>query len=450
VTDSRLRLVLAGAVVLIFAVSANIAWLNPWPERDSFRGIESVPVMWQYNRAAGVEILSAAYFPETFRTYTDRINRPVYPFAVWAIGNTIGFVASPVVELGPLERAGAGYVVLKLLVFFSGGWVMYRILRRWIAPEPALFAVLLMLFHANSIEYIGTFQTTELQVITPIFVIGMFLAVVDRRGNLWLVALASFALGVLMLAKQNYAVYLAIILFALWKRRLLEVAVSIVVHLIPLGLYLLFLRAVDIPYVNHEAVTYDQGVWMVELFRQNPIQSARQILDSFDVSLRHLVGFFGVWLFLATAALARRREFALERNHLVFVALLFLSTWGQAFAAARYYDYMLSDVAIVVYGLAGWLFWSWLEQIGDGTRSSPERLRHWIARGVLGVWFLVNVLSFVHFPWVHPFDQPARGGDILENRLEMVENPDQFTDDQRARARGGVIVEPDALPQENN
>jgi hypothetical protein len=468
VTDSRRRLILAGAVALIFAVSANIAWLNPWPDRDSFRGIDSVPVMWQYNRAAGVEILSAAYFPETFRTYTDRINRPTYPVAVWALGNTIGFVLSPVVDLGPLERAGAGYVVLKLLVFFAGATVMYRVLRRWIAPEPALFAVLLMLFHAHSIEYVGTFQTTELQVITPIFVIAMFLAVVDRLqqppsplprearrrrlGDLGVIALASIALGVLMLAKQNYAVYLAIILFALWKRRWAEVAVSIVAHLIPLGIYLLYLRAIDIPYVNHEAATYDQGVWMVDLFRQNPIQSARMVLDSIKLSLRHLVGYFGVWLLLAAGALARRREFRLERDHLVFAGLLLFGTWAQVFAAARYYDYMLSDVAIVVYGLAAWVVWYWLEQIGDDglgsfdrdRRSvSPDGLRHGLARGILTVWFLVNVLSFVNFPWVHPFDQPARGSDILENRLEMVENPDAFTDEQRARARGGVIVEPE-------
>jgi hypothetical protein len=109
--------------------------------------------------------------------------------------------------------------------------------------------------------------------------------------------------------------------------------------------------------------------------------------------------------------------------------------------------------AIVVYGLAAWVVWFWLEQIGDDglgsfdpdrRGSTAEGLRRAIARGILTVWFLVNVLSFVNFPWVHPFDQPARGSDILENRLEMVENPDAFTDEQRARARGGVIVEPDA------
>ena len=464
-TDSRRRLIIAGAVALIFAVSANIAWLNPWPEKESFRGIESIPVMWQYNRAAGVEILSAAYFPETFETYTDRINRPTYPAVVHAVGAVVGFVASPVVDLAPLERAGAGYVIVKLIVFFLGSTAMYHILRRWVLPEPALIAALIMLFHAHSIEYVATFHTTELQVITPILVLWMFLRITDMYGQspaetrreahgqrirrLSIVAGASVVLGVLMLAKQNYAIYLAIILFALYKKRWLEVVVSVAAHFIPLAVYLLYLRIVGIPYVNHEAANYDQGVWMLELFRQNPLLSLQQVMESLWRFMQHIVGFFGVWAFLAVAALARRRDAGVERDHVVFMGLFTFSTWAQLFAADRYYDYMVSDVAIIVFGLGAWLVWSWLERLDDGLasfrrgggRGSGGR-RNGIAAAIVGIWFAGNVLSFVGFPWVHPFDQPARNTNVLENRLDMVENPEAFTDEQRERAQGGVIVDP--------
>ncbi len=118
------------AILLVFLISSNIAWFNPWPEKEVYKGVDSIPFMWQYNRAAGVEILSAAYFPDTFETYTDRINRPTYPLLINLTGRLIGFVASPVVELEPLERAGAGYIVIKLLVFFLGGMAMFRLVRR--------------------------------------------------------------------------------------------------------------------------------------------------------------------------------------------------------------------------------------------------------------------------------------------------------------------------------
>lgn len=442
-SETRRRLVLLGAVLVVFAVSSNIAWLNPWPEKESFRGTESIPFMWQYNQAAGVEILSAAYFPETYRTYTDRINRPTYPLAVNLIGNAIGLVASPVIDLSPLERAGAGYIVLKLLVFSLAALAMYDLLTRWLSRDIAMFATLLMLLHAHSIEFAATFHTTELQVLTPIFVLWLFFRVADRNRDisqvrrLAAVAGASVIVGILMLAKQNYAVYLALILFGLYKREWAAATVSILAHLLPLGAYLLFLRAVDIPYVNHEAANYDQGVWVLEFFRQNPIQSLGQIVDSLWRSLVHLAGFFSVWLLLAAAAFARIRELRIDRDMLFGIGLFIFTTWLQIFAANRYYDYMVSDVAIVVFGLGSWAVFELLHQF-------PERISGGLAKGIVIVWFAVNVLSFVHFPWINPFDQPARNTEVLDNRLEMVENPAEFTEEDRARARGGVIVGPGA------
>lgn len=431
-------------MLLIFAVSSNIAWLNPFPERDSFRGIQTVPFMWQYNRAAGVEIMSAAYFPDAFRTYTDRINRPVYPFAVWALGNTIGVIASPVVNLGPLHRAGAGYVVWKLLVYFVGALALFSILKRWLEPPVAFLGTLLTYFHYHMIEFVATFQTTELQVITPVLVIWLMLRIADKEANWSLprrmaaVASASLLVGVMMLAKQNYAVYLAVLLFLAYKRRFIYAVVSAMVHLIPLGLYLIFLRIVEIPYVNHEAETYGQGVWMLELLRQSPIKSIQQGVDSLWLSLVHLSGFFSIWLVAAIAALAHWRKLPVSKDVLVFSGLLLFGTWAQVFVADRYYDYMLSDVAIVVFGLAVWLLWDILKR-WDVQRPGIARS---LSIAIVGVWFLTNILSFVHFPWVHPFDQPARDQKVLQNRVELVEQYDQFTDEDRARARDGVMVQP--------
>jgi hypothetical protein len=56
------------------------------------------------------------------------------------------------------------------------------------------------------------------------------------------------------------------------------------------------------------------------------------------------------------------------------------------------------------------------------------------------VAFGIAVLG--NLPWVAPWDQRGRDPAVLENRLEILEEAGRFTDEERARARGGVIVEP--------
>ncbi|MFP4331380.1 MAG: glycosyltransferase family 39 protein [Spirochaetaceae bacterium] len=424
------------AILLVFLISSNIAWFNPWPDKEVYKGVDSIPFMWQYNRAAGVEILSAAYFPDTFETYTDRINRPTYPLLINLTGRLIGFVASPVVELEPLERAGAGYIVIKLLVFFLGGMAMFRLVRRYAESEVALLATLLMLLHAHSIEFVATFHTTELQVITPIFTLYLFADLAERYSHRRNIAY-SIIFGILMLAKQNYAVYLAIFLFALYKKWWKQMGVSIVAHLIPLGLYLLYLREVGIPYVNHEAANYGQGVWLLDFITQNPIASAKDVVSSLYQYAVHLTGFFTVTIFAAAAAWPYLQSLRFSRDEWLLFWLLLFSTWAQLFAANRYYDYMTSDVAVFLFPMAV----LWFVRTRD-EKIERRRARKAITVVTLLFWFLANLLYFVNFPYIAPWEQPTRRTEVLENRLEMVENPDAFTDTQREEARGGRIIEP--------
>ena len=105
---------------VIFFISANLAWLNPTdnnPERPSlYKTHNTIPLFWQYNLDSGIEILTAAYFPKIYEVNNTRIDRPTYPALANIFGRVIGLIAKPVVELSNLEKAGIGYLCLKILI----------------------------------------------------------------------------------------------------------------------------------------------------------------------------------------------------------------------------------------------------------------------------------------------------------------------------------------------
>lgn len=419
-------------MLVLFLISANMAWLNPFPEKEAYKIHPKIPFLWQYNLASGVEILSAAYFPETYRTYKDRINRPVYPLLVKTIGTIIGFVLLPIIKLSALESAGIAYILLKLFIYILGALLMYEILKRYISEKASLLAIFLCFSHWHMIEYFTTFQTTELQVITPIIILFMFLKLMESysiKKNIGF----SLIIGIIFLAKQNFAVYLALILLGLIKKEWKKVLLSIVSQSIPLIIYLIFLKIIKVPYYNHEAEMYRQGVWVVDLFHQNPLLSIKQVCDSFYKLILHTGAYFSVWGFIAAYALASWKDIKLNKNHLLFFTLFFISTWAQVFAANRYFDYMIADFAFIVFGLAAFSFLRFLSIFKDNYSKL-------ILISVISLWLLVNVFHFINFPYIHPYDQKARDTKVMNQRMDMVENPDEYSEEDKAKAKGGNLI----------
>lgn len=425
-------------VLAVFAVGANIAWLNPRPGFEVYRTHDRIPFMWQYNADAGMEILSAAYFPHAFERYPQRLNRPLYPFAAHSIGNAIGLVVSPVVDLSPLQRAGLGYIVVKIAMHLFAGLALVDLLSRWLSPRAVLMALTLTFLHPHVIAHIATFHTTDLQVLVPIIVAWFAVRVAevgprsastgpagstDRRLYRRRVVLYSLLTGLLMLGKQNYAVYLSVLAVALLYRRWREVVVSLAVHLVPLLLYMVFLRAAGLSYGNNEIEAMGQGVWVTrELLRSHPVTIVQTLYDLFWRFTRNALFYHRTALFLSVLAVPGwRRGTGGRLPHLLFAALLYLATWAQ-FVAVRRFDvvYLSADVSFVVFGLTAWI-------VMDRWPERAPRYKAIVARRgtilafavVLGV---VNTLSFLHVPWVPPRDQATRNSEVLERKLGEVES----------------------------
>jgi hypothetical protein len=405
---SRPYIAIASLILGIFAISANIAWLNPDPDYV-VKTNEKIPIMWQYNGDATVEFLSGAYFPEYFRVDKTRINRPAYPLLVKIFGEVYGLIAKPFYELGILARAMLGYITLKLLVYLAGALALYHISRRWFSAEASLLAVSLLLLHPFAITYIATFHTSELQFFTPIFLIFFWLNLSDRYSHKKNI-LFSLAAGALMLAKQNYAIYLAILLFSFFfLKRYKESVLSFLVHLVPLAGWLIALKMLGIPYYNHESAS-GLGVWLYQdLIHRSPIG----ILQSLALGTNAwLIAFFGFFSFFAIAALYApylptvREKFS--RSHLSFLAIFISMSWLQTFAANRYASYMVSDLSVYIFPLAACAILALLTE---------HRLKKLLPL-FLALYLAIGLSTIVSFPWVHPYDQK---GITNPDRVKLLE-----------------------------
>ncbi len=118
-----------------------------------------------------------------------------------------------------------------------------------------------------------------------------------------------------------------------------------------------------------------------------------------------------------------------------------LASVAQFVAVRRTAAYMTADVGILVFGAAGAAVVRGLDALPWRTGTGPGGLPRG-AGVVVGAWLLVGLAVLGNLPWVAPWDQQGRDPAVLQNQLDILEDPVRFSDEDRARARGGVIVEP--------
>lgn len=394
--SERNHLAIIGIILSIFIISANLAWLNPRPDYV-VKTHPRIPVLWQFNGDATVEFLSAAYFPEYFKVDKTRVNRPTYPLVANVLGQAYGLVALPFYELNPLQKGMLGYMTMKFLIYLSAAITLYHLIRRWYPKKVALLSIPLVFLHPFAVIYSGTFHTSELQIITPIFLIALWLDLAERyshRKNI----LYSMLAGVLMLAKQNYAPYLAILLYSFFvAKKYKETILSVVVHFIPLLMWLVTLKAMSIPYYNHELATNANGVWILTAFvSKNFFEFVQIIVDNFKGWLLGITSYFTIFVFLSLLALSMPEVRSRFDRRLVAFFLIFAgANYLQFLAAHSLAGYLTADLAVLIYPLAAYLIYQLFERWG---------LKRFIPL-LLVIYLLIGLTSIVNFPWVHPYDQ---------------------------------------------
>lgn len=445
------------ASFLAFVLSANIAWLNPNPEFEVYR-TGPLPVLWQYDADAGVELVSAAWFPEAFRTYPERIGRPTYPALVNGISRVVEWTAGLIRPVTRLEAAGAAYAAFKLGTTLLAGQLAFAVLRRRMSRDQAVLGSVLFILHWHMVQYAAAFHTTDLQLTATVVVAWLALVVAERadrrrdldasswhRPVLLETFLAGLAVGVLLLAKQTLVGPLAVLAVLILSGHLLLALIAALGSALPFVGYLIFLRIRDIRYVSWEVEQYGQGRWILEAL-DDPQLLRTEFIDAALAFPVDTLRFYGPVLLLAIVGM-RRAPHTLRKWDARWTLLALVAAFFQYLGVQRKIPYMTADLGIVVFGAAAVGLTSVRDSLRERLGRGPNSESSVAARGLLAFVVVASLVSavanLINFPWLAPSEQPARDTAVLENRVDILERPEAYSDDARRSARDGRIIQPD-------
>lgn len=415
-------------VLICFTIAANLAWLNPHPNSKVHKTTEEIPFFWQYNDDAGVQILTTAYFPKIFHTYKDRMERPTFPILSKVLGEAVGIIILPIKKLSQLEKAGAGILLLKIFIFSLFSIITFEIFSNYMPKEYSFLAIFLFLTHEFTIKSLSMFHTLELQFITPVIISYFFLNLLKKYTHSKNI-IFSIIVGILILAKSNYAFYIGFLIFSLINKRFLESVLSFVVHLLPLALYLLYLKILDFEFYSLQK-DYGMGVWLLNsnfLILKNSLYLLIESIKNFTVATFYN---FHILIFAAIFGFFKLED-NLRKNYFLIILILIFMTWFQQFFSNRYRPYMSADISIIVFCLSSF----WLFKLKPNIQNTK-----FILIPISILWLTVNLLLIANFPLIHPKYHPERNSDVMTQRLDMVENYENYTDEDRRNAKGGVLL----------
>ncbi len=398
-------------ILITFFISANIAWLNPAPGKESYQPNSKIPLFWQYNYDSGIEILTAAYFPKIFYKDDTRIDRPTYPIIANLLGKIICLGICPIYKLSDLEKAGAGYILLKILIFSLALVLLNEIYKNYFNNLSKYLSNLLIFFSVISIANIATFHTVELQFITPIILTYLFINILTNyslRKNL----LFSIIAGIFMLGKPNYAIYLSILLFSFLNKHYFKTIFSFFFHFIPLIIYSIYLKTIELSF-KFIGAQHDSGVWLIDYFYNFQfIDFAKKIILSIYLYLNLLWDGYSIWLILFFIGLFTLRN-KINKQIYHFILILFLLNWFQIFFSDRYRTYMVSDVMFLVYPIASIYLISILH-------ITKLKIRFFFIALLSFLIVSFNISKFVNLPLVHPYNQASKNVEKMNKKLNFI------------------------------
>lgn len=396
-SQNRHLIILCFLVLIVMAISANQAWLNPDPKRGpQWRPISSLPLYWQYNMDSYWEFVSAARFPTLFEKHNLRVNRPLYPGIVKLI-SFIYYLPLKLIITDPTYGAAMlGYITFKMLIFLLFVFAAYKLLKYFIPEEPAVLGIALMLTSRLTIVNIGTFHTFELHMISGVFVCFLFynLCLKYSHTKNFLFALLG---GLLLLGRQNYAPYLACIIFGLYKRKWKETALGCVGLLLPKLIWYLFVSYQGYSYSDHEMQNDQMLVWVWNLLVNQPIFVWCEKIDYY---FSNYLTSFGIYLPLAFAGLTLLafQKNTPSKNQWVFMLMMVFTCFAQIVASKKGSGYIGYEIQWWIMGSAAYAIVHVIRRLGINNVFAAV----W---GIVGLNLIWQVARLVNYPWIHPFDQ---------------------------------------------
>lgn len=215
---------------------------------------------YRVNADGAVYLILAKNFPEYYFENNIFLSRPLYSFFVAVVA------FFPRLFFDSYATFFVSAIFLNFILAFATILLFYFLVKNLISPRVAFLSSFLLIFspffHIWLVqplpEILGTFM-----VITSLYFIYNYI----KKPSYLKLVIFSLIIGTFMLAKMFFAISIFILLLAVYFKRYKEGLLFAVIHLIPLGVWYLFVtKILGIGYYVNEASTFNIGIWLFNIF----------------------------------------------------------------------------------------------------------------------------------------------------------------------------------------
>ncbi len=385
--------------IFSFLISANIAWLNPFPDEVLYKVFENFPFLWQYNRDVPVEILSSTGFFEYFERDPTRLERPGLPFLAYIFGHLFYFLNFNLINLPIVYFTAGSYVLVNFILHYVSTILLYKILKIFFSENISKIGVIIFLLNYITIRHFAEIHTNNMLLLTPIIITYLALNILNKE-NFFNVFLFSIIFGLLVLIKSVYSYYIAILIFLLIKKKYFIVIQSILIHLIPLIIWLLILKTKNLEFYSATILGNVPGhTSMVSWFFNDLVNfNFEGIFIQLFTSLKNFLLIFikyynllTIFIFLGLFIFLKREKSQIKKDILLFSLLTISLSFIQLYMTQKStrHMYMGGDYFLIC------LFYI----LNSFLIANPKKF---ITTVVLIFLLLLNTIKL---PYILPFDQ---------------------------------------------
>lgn len=382
-----------------FFISANLVWFNPYPGDPVYK-VFDLPFLWQFNRDVPVEILSSTGFLEYFERDPTRLERPGLPFLAFIIGHVVYFLNFGMIDLPVIYFTAGAYLLVNFILHYTASILLYKILKIYFSENISKIGIIIFFLNYMTIRHFSEITTLNMHLLTPIIISFFLLKYLNRESFLNLFLL-SFVFGLLILIKSLYSFYFAILLFLFLKKKYFKIVQSIIIHSIPILIWLLILKFNNLEFYSAtmKGNVPGQEVFMVTWFINDLLNyNFYHILEEFILSLRNFaIIFLKYYNFLIIFILLGIYEFIKIKNNQIKKDFLLISIMVICLSFIQFYmahknsshmymggDYFLICSLYILFFLK---------------KIRPTKT---LVSTILIILFLVNTTKL---PYVSPFDR---------------------------------------------
>ena len=281
---------------------------------------------YRMNTDVGGFVLMAHDFPaHYFSGHLGLLTRPLYPLSVHLLASPLRLWSDS------YSVTFAAGVFLNILLYSLTALLLYILVREYLSARVALLSSLLFIFSPLGHVWLiqpGTDVYGAFFLMTGLYLLNDY----SKQPTVTGLVIFSFVIGLLLLGKKMFAVTFFVMLIGLWAGRYRESGAFLVLHLVPYGLWYLWVTQVwHLPFYDDQISDHWRiGTWLLTVPRwpwHQVVQKVLAAIPSFIDTV--LYGFLVIPVLFAAVGLAAvqvKRKWLLVGGITVsFFALFFIA-----------------------------------------------------------------------------------------------------------------------------